>query len=68
PWRLWWRRWVVEVVVLWWRVEESEVVGRIDPEMGIILGVGRKSPPENFSDGGDVVAVVAGDWEGRPKF
>ncbi|GKD34836.1 hypothetical protein Tco_1250345, partial [Tanacetum coccineum] len=42
---------VVEVVVLWWRVEESEVVGRIDPEMRIVLGVGRKNSPENYSGG-----------------
>ncbi|GJZ21077.1 hypothetical protein Tco_0558116 [Tanacetum coccineum] len=39
-----------------WRLEESDLVGRIDRLMRIIFGVGRKSPPENFSGGGDVVA------------
>ncbi|GKF64381.1 hypothetical protein Tco_0187829, partial [Tanacetum coccineum] len=49
------------------RVEESGCGDRIDPVMRSVFGVGRKSPPEKFSDGGDVVAVVAGGWEGRPK-
>ncbi|GJS59106.1 hypothetical protein Tco_0653890 [Tanacetum coccineum] len=33
-------------------VEARELTGRIDPEMGIILGVGRNIPPEKFSGGG----------------
>ncbi|GJY10726.1 hypothetical protein Tco_0378911 [Tanacetum coccineum] len=49
------------------RVEESGCGDRIDPVMRSVFGVGRKSPPEKFSGGGDVVAVVAGGWEGRPE-
>ncbi|GJZ46274.1 putative reverse transcriptase domain-containing protein [Tanacetum coccineum] len=61
------------MVVLWWlwargggdgewRVAESECRDRRDRAAGIIFEVGRKSPPENFSGGGGVVAVVAGGW------
>ncbi|GJY48516.1 hypothetical protein Tco_0438472 [Tanacetum coccineum] len=45
-WR-WWRH----GSGLWWRVVARELVGRIDPEMRIILGVGRKNSPENYSGG-----------------
>ncbi|GJS10301.1 hypothetical protein Tco_0367097 [Tanacetum coccineum] len=40
------------------RVRESGYGDRIVRNMGSVFGVGRKSPPENFSGGG---AVVAGD-------
>ncbi|GJX49731.1 hypothetical protein Tco_0276576 [Tanacetum coccineum] len=36
------------------RVEESGGGDRIDPVMRSVFGVGRKSPPEKFSDGGGV--------------
>ncbi|GJT88076.1 hypothetical protein Tco_1069793 [Tanacetum coccineum] len=42
-WR-WWRH----GSGLWWRVVARELVGRIDPEMRIILGVGRKNSPEKL--------------------
>ncbi|GKB90488.1 hypothetical protein Tco_0962760 [Tanacetum coccineum] len=42
------------------RVEESEVAGWIDRSEGSTFGIGRKSPPENFSGGGGMMAVVAG--------
>ncbi|GJR90399.1 hypothetical protein Tco_0214410 [Tanacetum coccineum] len=46
---------------------ESGCEDRIDPVIRSVFGVGRKSLPEKFSGGGDVVAVVAGGWEGRPE-
>ncbi|GJV13496.1 hypothetical protein Tco_1355037 [Tanacetum coccineum] len=48
------------------RVEARGRVDRIDPVMGINFGIGRKSPPEKFSGGGEwrrwwpAVGVVAG--------
>ncbi|GJS18557.1 hypothetical protein Tco_0413029 [Tanacetum coccineum] len=42
-------------------VEARELTGRIDPEMGIILGVGRKIPPEKFSGGGWPERWAAGE-------
>ncbi|GJY07476.1 hypothetical protein Tco_0374530 [Tanacetum coccineum] len=47
------------------RVRESGYGDRIDRKMGSIFGVGRKIPPEKFSDDGAVTAVVAGGG-GRP--
>ncbi|GKG45885.1 hypothetical protein Tco_0498331, partial [Tanacetum coccineum] len=47
------------------RVEESEYDEWVDPGMRIILGVGRKKSPENFSGDGAVTAAVAGGG-GRP--
>ncbi|GJT93738.1 hypothetical protein Tco_1082583 [Tanacetum coccineum] len=47
-WRLWWRRWVVE----------ARVIGdRVDRLMRFIFGLGRKSPPEKFSGGGEVLVL-----------
>ncbi|GKE21631.1 hypothetical protein Tco_1433143 [Tanacetum coccineum] len=46
-----------------WRVKESDVVGRIDRLTRSIFGVHRKTPPEKFSGGGDV--VVAGKLAGE---
>ncbi|GJW20657.1 hypothetical protein Tco_0031279 [Tanacetum coccineum] len=61
-WR-WWR----QCNGLWWRVVARELVGRIDPEMRIILGVGRKNSPENYSGGRRAAAAwwLAGGG-GRP--
>ncbi|GJU67367.1 hypothetical protein Tco_1253626 [Tanacetum coccineum] len=61
--RLWWGG-----VVVVRRVEESDVVGRVDPEVGSIFGVGRISPPKKFSGGGDVVVagMLAGEDGGWP--
>ncbi|GKD30016.1 hypothetical protein Tco_1240794 [Tanacetum coccineum] len=39
-----------------WRVVASDMGDRVDRAMSIVFGFGRKSPPENFSDGGGVVA------------
>ncbi|GKC00822.1 hypothetical protein Tco_0986958 [Tanacetum coccineum] len=44
-------------------VEARELTGRIDPEMRIILGVGRKIPPEKFSGGGSRWPAVSGKTE-----
>ncbi|GKA66820.1 putative ribonuclease H-like domain-containing protein [Tanacetum coccineum] len=46
------------VTVGWqrWRVEESGVGDRVDPEVGSVFGLRRKSPPEKFSGGGATVA------------
>ncbi|GJW46930.1 hypothetical protein Tco_0078576 [Tanacetum coccineum] len=49
-----WSREVME------RVRESGYGDRIDRKMGSSFGVGRKSPPENFSGGGAVVAGGGG--------
>ncbi|GJT67435.1 hypothetical protein Tco_1018915 [Tanacetum coccineum] len=48
-------------------VEARELTGRIDPEMEIILGVGRKIPPEKFSGGGWPERWAAGGGEGSPE-
>ncbi|GKE41616.1 hypothetical protein Tco_1468900 [Tanacetum coccineum] len=40
----------------------SGIVDRVDPEVGSIFGVGRKSPPEKFSGGRRWWAAVAGRW------
>ncbi|GJY90189.1 putative reverse transcriptase domain-containing protein [Tanacetum coccineum] len=50
-----------------WRVEESDLVGRIDRLTRIIFGVGRKSPPEKFSGGGGVGVpmLIILDRDGR---
>ncbi|GKF92311.1 hypothetical protein Tco_0279030, partial [Tanacetum coccineum] len=42
------------------RVEESEVVGRVDPVVRTILGVDRKIPPEKFSGGGEGSPEIMG--------
>ncbi|GKC49142.1 hypothetical protein Tco_1071887, partial [Tanacetum coccineum] len=52
---------------VWWRVEESEVVGRVDPVVRTILGVDRKIPPEKFSGGGWPERWAAGGGEGSPE-
>ncbi|GKC06490.1 hypothetical protein Tco_0998100 [Tanacetum coccineum] len=44
-------------------VEARELTGRIDPEMRIILGVGRKIPPEKFSGGGEGSPEIMGRGE-----
>ncbi|GKE73772.1 hypothetical protein Tco_1535813, partial [Tanacetum coccineum] len=64
----------LEVVleVIWWggrvtaaggvvgsRVTASDSEDRVDRESGSIFGVGRKTPPENFSGGGGGGRVVA---------
>ncbi|GKC90848.1 hypothetical protein Tco_1151497 [Tanacetum coccineum] len=36
----------------WWRVAESGYGDRVDPVTRSVFGLDRKSPPENFSDGG----------------
>ncbi|GJY35331.1 hypothetical protein Tco_0420709 [Tanacetum coccineum] len=46
----------------------SGIVDRVDPEVGSIFGVGRKSPPEKFSGGGEwwpAAGELAGEdeWE-----
>ncbi|GJV83453.1 putative ribonuclease H-like domain-containing protein [Tanacetum coccineum] len=43
------------VTVGWqrWRVEESGVGDRVDPEVGSVFGLRRKYPPEKFSGGGE---------------
>ncbi|GKE64243.1 hypothetical protein Tco_1518404, partial [Tanacetum coccineum] len=61
-WR-WWRH----GSGLWWRVVARELVGRIDPEMRIILGVDRKIPPEKFSGGGWPEKWAAGGGESSPE-
>ncbi|GKB94985.1 hypothetical protein Tco_0981122, partial [Tanacetum coccineum] len=48
------------------RVRESDGGDRIDREMGRIFGVGRKTPPENFSDGGGVMVTGSGGGGGWP--
>ncbi|GJZ34434.1 putative ribonuclease H-like domain-containing protein [Tanacetum coccineum] len=51
----------------WWRVKESEVLGWIDRLTRSIFGVHRKTPPEKFSGGGDVVVagMLAGEDDRR---
>ncbi|GKD69156.1 hypothetical protein Tco_1323246, partial [Tanacetum coccineum] len=60
------------VTVGWqrWRVEESGVGDRVDPEVGSVFGLRRKSPPEKFSGGGEwwpAAGELAGEegWRGR---
>ncbi|GJW97082.1 RNA-directed DNA polymerase, eukaryota [Tanacetum coccineum] len=50
----------------WWRVEASEVVGRVDPVVRTIFGFDRKIPPEKFSGGGGRNPVAEGGrrWGG----
>ncbi|GJZ66451.1 hypothetical protein Tco_0623147 [Tanacetum coccineum] len=53
-----------------WRVRESGSGDRVDPEVGSVFGLRRKSPPEKFSGGGEwwpAVGEVAGEegWRGR---
>ncbi|GKC75500.1 hypothetical protein Tco_1126274 [Tanacetum coccineum] len=43
-------------------VEARELTGRIDPEMRIILGVGRKNSPEDYSGGRRAAAMVGEGW------
>ncbi|GKG63682.1 hypothetical protein Tco_0645075, partial [Tanacetum coccineum] len=38
------------------------IVDRVDPEVGSIFGVGRKSPPEKFSGGGGMVVAGIRWW------
>nr|GEY07580.1 hypothetical protein [Tanacetum cinerariifolium] len=49
-----------------WRVRESGVDDWIDRSEGNKFGFAGKSPPENFSGGGSVVAAVAAGWLGWP--
>ncbi|GJR13241.1 hypothetical protein Tco_0795893, partial [Tanacetum coccineum] len=52
------------------RVVASEYEDRVDREMGIPFGLGRKSPPEKFSGGGSGGRrqwVAAGKIWGREK-
>ncbi|GKG31184.1 hypothetical protein Tco_0423672, partial [Tanacetum coccineum] len=42
------------------RVEARVGGDRIDPVMGSVFGVGRRSPPEKFSDGGVWWPATAG--------
>ncbi|GJS59861.1 hypothetical protein Tco_0654645 [Tanacetum coccineum] len=51
---------VVTVGWRWWRVAKSEYGDRVDLVVRTTFGFDRKSPPENFSGGGGVAAVVAG--------
>ncbi|GJY66557.1 hypothetical protein Tco_0468795 [Tanacetum coccineum] len=53
------------VTVGWqrWRVEESGVGDRVDPEVGSVFGLRRKSPPEKFSGGGEWWPAVGGSPE-----
>ncbi|GJR17592.1 hypothetical protein Tco_0966119 [Tanacetum coccineum] len=53
-----------------WRVGESDVGDRVDPEVGSVFGLRRKSPPEKFSGGGEwwpAAGELAGEegWRGR---
>ncbi|GJU33503.1 putative reverse transcriptase domain-containing protein [Tanacetum coccineum] len=53
-----------------WRVEESGSGDRVDPEVGSVFGLRRKSPPEKFSGGGEwwpAAGELAGEegWRGR---
>ncbi|GJZ10964.1 hypothetical protein Tco_0545723 [Tanacetum coccineum] len=43
-----------------WRVEESGSGDRVDPEVGSVFGLRRKSPPEKFSGGGEWGPAVVG--------
>ncbi|GJW16041.1 hypothetical protein Tco_0020174, partial [Tanacetum coccineum] len=54
----------------WWRVEESEITGWIDRLTRIIFGVHRKTPPEKFSGGGEVVVagMLAGEEGGGRRW
>ncbi|GKG24321.1 hypothetical protein Tco_0394949, partial [Tanacetum coccineum] len=54
------------VTVGWqrWRVEESGVGDRVDPEVGSVFGLRRKSPPEKFS-GGDATVAGGGRFAGE---
>ncbi|GKC89250.1 putative nucleotidyltransferase, ribonuclease H [Tanacetum coccineum] len=73
-WQQWWYKWSGEAVGvtgwrwwrhgsrLWWRVVARVLVGRIDPEMRIILGVGRKNSPENYSGGRRAAAMAGEGW------
>ncbi|GJW01184.1 hypothetical protein Tco_1556435, partial [Tanacetum coccineum] len=49
------------------RVRESDGGDRIDREMGRIFGVGRKSSPENFSDGCGGGRRLPDIWEGEER-
>ncbi|GJR30606.1 hypothetical protein Tco_1106838 [Tanacetum coccineum] len=55
PWRLWWRRWVVEARGGGDRIDPGRIY------LFIILGHAGKSPPEKFSGGGGV-AVAENRW------
>ncbi|GKE67503.1 hypothetical protein Tco_1521664, partial [Tanacetum coccineum] len=48
------------------RVGESDYGDRVDRVARSILGVGRKSPPENFSGGGATVVAGSGGGGGWP--
>ncbi|GKD14032.1 hypothetical protein Tco_1198439, partial [Tanacetum coccineum] len=43
---------VVEVVVLWWRVEASVYGDRVDRPTRSLFGLAGNIPPEKFSGGG----------------
>ncbi|GKF82021.1 hypothetical protein Tco_0243677, partial [Tanacetum coccineum] len=49
------------------RVVESGSGDRIDPGMGRIFGVGRKSSPENFSGGCGGGRRLPDIWEGEER-
>ncbi|GKF32436.1 hypothetical protein Tco_0102234, partial [Tanacetum coccineum] len=49
------------------RVRESDGGDRIDREMGMIFGVGRKSSPENFSGGCGGGRRLPDIWERRER-
>ncbi|GJR96535.1 hypothetical protein Tco_0268709 [Tanacetum coccineum] len=48
-----------------WRVAASDIGDRVDPEVGSIFGVGRKSSPENFSGGCGGGRRLPDIWGGR---
>nr|GEX56953.1 hypothetical protein [Tanacetum cinerariifolium] len=63
-WGRWWQQWCGRGGsgggMMGQRVGASDIVDRVDREVRKLYGFARKSPPEKFSGGGSVVAVVAG--------
>nr|GEU32656.1 hypothetical protein [Tanacetum cinerariifolium] len=68
-WGRWWQQWCGRGGsgggTVGQRVGASDIVDRVDREVRKLFGFVGKSPPEKFSGGGSVVAVVAGRrWRG----